>query len=66
VTTDLPSVEVYRFFAPPALEAELSTRLPQDRKNGARLASKPLPRAWRKTGGPLTQAYRGFLQARHT
>ncbi len=63
-TASTPAVLVYNLDLPGLIEAELSTRLPQDREAAAQLASAELPGAWRKNAETLTHAYQGLLKAR--
>ena len=63
-TASTPAVLVYNLDLPALIEAELSTRLPQDREAAAQLASAELQGAWRKSAETLTHAYQGLLKAR--
>ncbi len=63
-TASTPAVLVYNLDLPTLIEAELSTRLPQDREAAAQLASAELQGAWRKSAETLTEAYQGLFKAR--
>jgi len=63
-TASTPAVLVYNLDLPARIEAELSTRLPQDREAAAQIASAELQGAWRKSAETLTHAYQGLLKAR--
>ncbi|MGH2371822.1 MAG: TIGR03757 family integrating conjugative element protein [Chloroflexota bacterium] len=63
-TASTSAVLVYNLDLPARIEAELSTRLPQDREAAAQLASAELQGAWRKSAETLTHAYQGLLKAR--
>jgi integrating conjugative element protein (TIGR03757 family) len=63
-TASTPAVLVYNLDLPALIEAELSMRLPQDRKAAAQLASAELQGTWRKSAETLTHAYQGLLKAR--